>query len=204
MCASGIVKVLFNIGLILGFGCLVVSIFTPWWRNLNVKDEAGQVVKDGTKSDFSFGILSIFCGKNVETSTANLSSICKRNFLDKPVWEQTAAVCMVASVGACLIAMIWSCLMCLNCCCLEKCLSPPLPIFTGLACVLATIGVSTYCIGSRNNPLDKDPSLKNYTVGTDFGVSMWFGATAAALLAVTTVLGIVYVRLIKSPLGNVV
>ena len=200
MCVSGVVKLVFSISLLIGLVALVASILTPWWRHFDVRTEGGEAVKG---KDFSLGILSILCGPGVKSGDPDIYKQCKSNFMGKEAWEQTTVLCMLGAVGACVVALVWNCVFCFACCC-DSCLTPPLPILSGLGAILSAIAVVVYAVCAKEQPFDKPPTWETLTVGTDLGVSLWLAVGGSGCLVIATIAGIALVRIQKSPLGSVI
>lgn len=107
--------------------------------------------------------------------------------------------CLVASLAFCALAFVWSCIACCMCCC-KSCLTPPLPIFAGCACILDIIGVTLYGVKSGQSlgtmPITVQ-SWQDLERNGDFGYSMWIGIAAIGVLFVDTLIGIIIIKTSK-------
>lgn len=105
---------------------------------------------------------------------------------------------MCLALLLCGAAFVWSCIACFVCCC-KSCLTPPLPILSGLACICDIIGITVYGIksGESFDPSKYPTSAGSLDKNSDFGYSMWVGIGACVVLFVDTIIGIVLAKVSK-------
>lgn len=117
-------------------------------------------------------------------------------FQNAPDWKKASMACLILSLAACVAAFVWSCIACFMCCC-KSCLTPPLPIFAGLACILNIIGITIYGVKSGEELGPTPTSYSELQNKSTFGYSFWVGIGAIAALFVDTLVGIILVKTSK-------
>jgi len=177
MCST-LVQIVFVVGLLAGAGLTIVSLVTPFWRSY-----------DTDKGENYFGFFTNCIKQDLN------SNYCYNSWQNAPTWQKAAMACLILALAACLAAFIWSCVACFMCCC-RSCLTPPLPILTGLACLLDIIGVAIY--GAKSGDVGSFPmSYATLTSKGTFGYSFWVGIGAIITLFVDTIVGICLVTTSK-------
>uniref|UniRef100_A0A915J5B7 Uncharacterized protein n=1 Tax=Romanomermis culicivorax TaxID=13658 RepID=A0A915J5B7_ROMCU len=190
MCSS-IFLVAYAVGIVVGAGLTTVSLATPAWRKL----------QDSHYSNY-YGIFKSCADSNLN------SNQCLSDWENAPDWKKAALGCLAGAVALCALGFAWSLVACCMCCC-TSCLTPPLPIFAGLACVLDVAGVAVYSIitiiavaeraglKSGQDLGDVPTNIQALESKGDFGYSMWVGIAAIVVLFVDMLIGAVLVKTAK-------
>ncbi|MCP4600360.1 MAG: hypothetical protein GY847_07480, partial [Proteobacteria bacterium] len=124
-------------------------------------------------------------------------------FQKKATWQKAGLALMLLGLMCCCAAMVWSCVVCFACFC-KACLTPPLPILTGLATLFFLIGVTIVGVKTKTNPFgdiggvgDVKTSVTGLDAKNDIGYSMWLGIGAIVVMFVDTIIGIILVKVSK-------
>jgi len=176
MCTT-ILQTVFMILIIGAAGLTIASLVTPAWH--------AYVDEHGNKDAFGF---FVSCTKS--------NGQCSDEWKNAPDWKKASMACLILSLAACAAGFIWSCIACFMCCC-KSCLTPPLPIFAGLACLLDIIGVTIYGVKSGDEMGNIPTTWGDLHGKSTFGYSFWVGIGAIATLFVDTLVGILLVKTSK-------
>jgi len=178
MCST-IVQIVFGVILLAGAGLTIIALVTPSWRSFNL---------DGKDNYFGFFTACL--------QTDRDSNFCYNSWQNAPTWQKAAMACLILALLACAIAFVWSCVACFMCCC-RSCLTPPLPILSGLACVLVIVGVAVYGAKSGESLGGVPTSQQALQSKGTFGYSFWVGVGAIIALFVDTIVGVCLVTTSK-------